>query len=151
MALIFGTTWMVNSVVISGVLIMILLGNFVASRVRFRKLHGIFAALVASLILNYVFPFQMLLSLNAPERALIAGAIMSLPILFASLLFILTFARTSHSHAALGSNLFGAILGGMCECASFVVGLNALGIIAIVFYCGSFFSLWRRDEVRLRG
>ncbi|MDH3428338.1 MAG: hypothetical protein OEM23_07875, partial [Gemmatimonadota bacterium] len=151
-ALILGTTWHVNAIVITGVLTMILLGNLTAAKLRFRSLTGIYLALAASIVLNYLFPFESLLPFPAWMKAIIAGAIMSLPIFFASLVFILTFAGTERSGAALGSNLFGAILGGMFESASFWLGINALGMIALAFYAGSLLYLGRKGvSTRIRG
>ena len=64
-------------------------------------------------------------------------------------MFSQTFAAAPKSGLALGSNLLGAIVGGACESASFVVGLNALGMLALLFYAGSFAVLVLGGRMRL--
>jgi hypothetical protein len=148
MALLFGTTWIVSSVVISGVLTMILLANLVASKLALRSLLGPFAWLAAALLLNVWFPFGALLGLDAPLRVFVAGLIMSLPIFFAGLIFIVAFAREERAHHALASNLIGAIAGGVCESLSLVVGINALGLLALAFYL---LALWSSQRAAHAG
>lgn len=149
MALLFGTTWFVTSVVISAVLVMILLANLTAARLRIRSLLPVYAALFLALVLNLAFPFRHLLALGALPRGVIAGFVMGLPIFFAGLVFILTFAREEHPGGALGANLLGAIAGGACECLSFIIGLNALGLVAMLFYACSLGYLFRHGRCRL--
>lgn len=147
MALIFGTTWFVNSIVFSSVLGMILLANLFAAKVKQPPLALIYALLAASLVLNYVFPLDLLLPLQPVLRGLAAGSLMSLPIFFAGVIFIRTFSCADATAAALGSNLFGALLGGLCESLSFVIGLKALALVALVFYLGSFVLLRRQGPL----
>ena len=146
LALIFGTTWFVNSIVISAVLTMILLANMVAARFKLGGLPWMYGVLAGSLLLNYFFPFELLLPLAPVLKALLAGAIMGLPIFFAGLVFIKTFAREKYSAPALGANLFGSLVGGLCESFSFLVGINALGLIALTFYLGSLLIIMRKAK-----
>ena len=74
---------------------------------------------------------------------------MSVPVFFAGLIFSLLFKRTADARAALGSNLMGAIAGGVSESLSFVIGINALGAVALLFYAGSAAWLARRGRLRL--
>jgi len=149
MALLFGTTWVVNSIVISGILTMILLSNFVAAKFVFPSLLPLFALLALSLLLNVVFPFHALLPWSPAPRGAAATLIMCLPIFFAGLIFILTFARHDEPHAALASNLLGAIAGGFAESFSFVIGINHLGLVALMLYSLSFLILLRGRRLRL--
>ncbi len=135
MALLFGTTWVVNSIVITGILVMILLANLIAARSRQpSSLVPLFALLLGALLVSYFFPLQQLLILDAVPRGLIAIAVMATPILFAGLIFISVFRNESRPHAALASNLLGAIVGGLSEVLSFIIGINTLGLIAVGFY-----------------
>lgn len=137
MALVYGNTWQVNAVVISSVLVMILLANVAASRSSGRLLLPAYLGLTASLLVSYFLPTRELLSLASAPRLLAVGLIVGLPIFFAGIIFALSFRSFQAPDVALGSNLLGAIAGGACESASFVVGLNALALLALVFYLGS--------------
>ncbi|HVN76231.1 MAG TPA: methyltransferase domain-containing protein [Thermoanaerobaculaceae bacterium] len=144
MALVFGNTWVVNAIVISSVLVMILLANLAAPRFSDRALVPAFGCLFASLAVSYLFPTRALLEVEGVARWAAAGALVGLPILFAGLIFALTFRSVSEAGLALGSNLLGAIIGGACESASFLVGLNALVLLALLLYAGSFVTLLLR-------
>ncbi len=147
MALLFGTTWIVNSIVITGILAMILIANLIAARVK-RPLAAapLFALLLGSLLVSYFFPLQLLLGLGAITRGLVATTVMALPVLFAGLIFISIFRTEKRPHAALASNLLGAIVGGLSEALSFIIGVNSLGLIAIGFYLLAFIIAKRRAQ-----
>ncbi len=150
LALLFGTTWFVNAVGISAVLAMILLANLIVERIRVRSLLPVYALLAASVVLNLLFPFSALLKLSMMAKALVAGAVMGLPILFAGIVFARVFAQSADPGLALGSNLLGALVGGCCESLSFVTGINALGFLVLAFYLGSLVLLRRRGWGALR-
>lgn len=134
LALVFGNTWEVAAVVISSILVMILLANLVAARCRGRHLPAAYCGLVLTLLISYLLPTGRLLALPSGVRLIAAGSLVGLPILFSGTVFALTFRAFRSPDLALGSNLLGAIVGGMCESASFVVGLNALALVALAFY-----------------
>jgi len=134
MALLFGTTWIVNSIVITGILVMILIANLIALKINIRSLYPLYFALFCSLVLNLLFPFNTLLTLTPLARGIVASSGMCLPILFAGLVFIVTFKREKYPNIALASNLLGAIVGGFFESLSFVFGINSLGWVAFSFY-----------------
>jgi spermidine synthase len=145
MALLFGTTWFVNSVALSAVLGMILIANVIVARFKIRPLvlGPAFLCLAVALILNRVFPFAVLLGLSPIAKALAAGVIMGLPVLFSGVIFAALFADVAEPGLALGANLLGAILGGAFESLSFVTGISALALVALLFYVGAFVA-WRR-------
>jgi spermidine synthase len=137
MALLFGTTWLVNAIVLSAIMIMILLANAVAPRLNARRLAWAYAALFASLLLSYAWPAASLLALSGATKVVASGALLTLPVFFAGLIFVTTFAACPHPGAALGANLFGALLGGALESTSFVIGVGALALLALALYGGS--------------
>ena len=149
MALLFGNTWKVSATVIASILFMALAANAVASRVPRRVLPFVYAALAASIVGSYNLSMAGALALPPAPRLLLAGTVMALPVFFAGIVFSQTFAAAPKSGLALGSNLLGAIVGGACESASFVVGLNALGMLALLFYAGSFAVLVLGGRMRL--
>ncbi len=143
MALLFGTTWFVNSVALSAVLGMILIANIIVVRLRIRALGPVFVCLALALVLNRVFPFAVLLGLTPFAKGMAAGVIMGLPVLFSGIIFAALFADAREPGRALGANLLGTIVGGACESLSFVTGISALALVALLFYIGAFVA-WRR-------
>ncbi len=134
LALFFGTTWIVNSIVISAVLVMILLSNFAAERWP-RARYGLFyALLLLSILLIYIFPVDRLFLRSELAKGAAVGGLFCLPVFFAGLIFITSFRATPHKDAAFGANLLGAILGGFLEGVSFVTGMRFLLLLAAGLY-----------------
>jgi len=92
LALIFGSTWMVNSVVFSAVLMMILLANLLAGRLSFLSFTSLYLGLFATLLFNYFFSFDTLNQFEWNIRVLSGGFIIGLPLFFAALIFAKAFA-----------------------------------------------------------
>src|SRR5213076_1024304 len=67
-ALLFGTTWFVNSLVFTGILIAVYLAIEVARRSELGPPWRLYAALIGVLALAWLVPTDALLSLNAPLR-----------------------------------------------------------------------------------
>jgi hypothetical protein len=136
-ALLFGATWTVNTLAISAVLIMILCSNWVAMRRPSAALRPYYVGLFVSLALNFVVPLDVFAALPAVPKAVLASAFLALPIFFAGLVFSTRFGRTSDTAGALASNLLGAVVGGIAECLSFVVGIHGLLVVAALLYAAS--------------
>jgi SAM-dependent methyltransferase len=141
LALLWGNTWIVNGVVVSAILLMILVANLVAIGASRRWLAPAYLGLGIGLLANFAIPTSAFLSLTGLLRVLLVGTAVGLPLFFAGLIFAITFRPVSKPNMALGSNLLGAIVGGACESLSFVVGLKALALVALVFYAASAVTL----------
>ena len=63
MALLFGSTWVINSVVFAAILVMILLSNLFVLTYRPRRLWPFYALLTATLLVNVLVPMSYFLSL----------------------------------------------------------------------------------------
>ena len=134
MALLFGSTWVVNAVVFSGVLVMALLANEVVARVRPRRLAPWFVGLLVSVVLLWAVPLAALNRFGLLERGVLGGVLNGLPVGFAGVIVSMRLARAPDSSAALGSNLLGSVLGGCLEYLSMRVGLQALVVLALALY-----------------
>jgi len=133
-ALLFGTTWFVNALVFIGVLLSVLLAIFVAKRVTIRKPVMLYPVLFASLALGWAIPGSALLELSSVPRFVAAVTIAFLPIFTANLIFAERFRDTGDSTAAFGANLLGAMVGGLLEYSSLVLGYrNLLVVVAAVY------------------
>jgi SAM-dependent methyltransferase len=134
MALLFGTTWLVNSIVVSGLLALIVLANGAAALLPRLPLRAAYAALLVAIAVSWLVPPRARFFESAALRALVATLVLCLPVFFAGVVFIRTFAAAGYKGEALGSNLIGALAGGVLESLSFWTGLRALLVIALVLY-----------------
>ncbi len=133
-ALLFGTTWLVNALVILGVLLAVLLAIEVTRRLRLPPLPWLYGLLFVSLAVAWWVPQESLLSLSVVPRFLAAAALAFAPVFTANLVFAERFRETASASTALGVNLLGAMLGGVLEYAALLVGYRALLVIATVAY-----------------
>jgi len=134
MALLFGSTWLVNSVVFFAILVMILASNLYVLALKPRKLWPYYSFLVASLAINIVVPMSKFLALPGWEEVAASCVVVFVPIFFAGIVFGTLFRDSSQPDIDFGSNIAGAILGGLSESLSLVVGFNYLLAIAVAFY-----------------
>ena len=147
MALLFGTTWVVNSITISGLLALIVGANLLERAGLRMPTPVVYLGLFATILIAYFVPVSSLLSESFVMK--IAGAILVLcsPVFFASILFIRTFAAARFSGAALGSNLLGSLVGGLLESLSMWIGLRSLLVLALGLYVAAYlFSLRRQTS-----
>lgn len=134
MALLFGSTWIVNSIVFFAILVMILASNLFVLAFKPKKLWPYYVFLVASLAINIVVRMSKFLALPGWEKVTISCVVIFIPIFFAGIVFGTLFRDSSQPDIDFGSNIAGAILGGLCESLSLVVGFNYLLTIAVVCY-----------------
>jgi SAM-dependent methyltransferase len=146
MALLFGSTWIVNSVVFLAVLLMILLANLWTIRARPVRLWPYYAGLLMTLALNVVVPLDFFLGMNRSIQVLGSCILVFTPIFFAGVVFAASFKRTTQPDRAFGSNIAGAMLGGLAEYSSMLLGFQYVVLVAILFYAVSAIGLRRADD-----
>jgi hypothetical protein len=144
LSLLFGSTWIVNTSVFGGVLVMVLAANAVAARTGRYRRELWYAMLALSLIALWVLPLNPLFEFDLTSRAAIAGLAVAVPIFFAGIIFSSELRSRSDAAAALGSNLCGAVVGGLLENLSMLTGLKAVVMLALVFYLTSMLVAVRR-------
>ena len=86
-ALLFGTTWFVNSLVFAGVLVAVYLAVETARWVRLPPPAVLYGALIAALGVAWIVPQESLLGLPAVPRFLAASALAFAPVFLANLIF----------------------------------------------------------------
>jgi SAM-dependent methyltransferase len=141
--LLFGSTWLVNSLVFFGVLLVVLIANLLASRFKFTKMWILYGLLFLSLAANFVIPLKIFLIENLTLRYLLATLFLFSPIFFANLIYSTIFRDTKQANVAFGANLLGTVVGGSVEYFSLLVGYQALVLLAGLFYFVAFFFLQR--------
>ena len=144
MALLVGTTWVVNSIVVSGLLLLIVAANLVYQRFPSVPVGFAYVDLLVSLLVSFVVPLEVLFFESLWVRAIASMMVLCMPVFFAGIVFVSSFARAHFQGRALGSNLFGSLAGGLPESVSLWFGLKLLIVLAAIIYAGSALSLLPR-------
>jgi hypothetical protein len=142
LALLFGSTWQVSSIVISAVLVMILLSNLYVLAVKPRRTGIYYGLLFAGLAVNLAAPMTRFLALPDLPRVVVSCAVVFLPVFFAGIVFATAFRDSGQPDVDLGSNIAGVVLGGLSENLSLIVGFDGLILVAFGFYLLSFPPAW---------
>ena len=137
-ALLFGTTWFVNSLVFVGILLAVYLAIEVARRIELGPPWRLYAALLVALAVAWLVPPDLLLGLTVVPRFIVAIVVAFAPVFLANLLFASRFRDVASSNLAFATNLLGAMLGGVLEYAALVTGYRALLIVIALLYAGAF-------------
>jgi SAM-dependent methyltransferase len=134
MALLFGSTWVVNSFVFAAILAILLASNILVLLFRIRNLSISYVLLAACLLLNSYVPMSYFLDLPGSLRAPVSCLVVFIPLLFAGVIFAASFRDSIRPDVDMGSNIAGVILGGLSENLSLVIGFNHLLLVALAFY-----------------
>ena len=137
-ALLFGTTWLVNSLVFAGILLAVLLAVEVARRARLPRREVLYVLLAAALALAWLIPPDKLLSLSVIPRFLAAVGLAFAPVFLANLIFAQRFRDVGTSTVAFGANLLGAMLGGVLEYTAIMFGYRNLLVVVAILYALAF-------------
>jgi hypothetical protein len=103
-------------------------------RFELRETRGFYILLFLSLIISYFVPIRTFLGLPDTLRTVVVSLEQAIPLFFASIIFAIRFQGVTSIAVALGSNLFGGVLGGLTEYASLALGIRSLYLFALVFY-----------------
>jgi hypothetical protein len=133
-ALLFGTTWIVNAFVFVGVLLAVLAAIETARLFPRAPRLLLYALLLGALALAWSVPPESLLGLSFWPRLASAIALAFVPIFLANLIFAQRFAEVETPTTAFGANLIGAMVGGLLEYSSLIVGYRALIPLVGVLY-----------------
>jgi hypothetical protein len=140
LALLFGTTWFVNSLAISGVLVMALLANLYVLKMKTVDLRWVYFLLFASLLFGYFFPLARLAGYSNLIKGMIGITILSLPLLFSGIIFSESLRRYGETSRPIAYNFSGSAVGGVLEYASIWWGIKSLYLVAVFLYIGAFLT-----------
>jgi SAM-dependent methyltransferase len=143
MALLFGGTWIVNSVVIFAVLVMILGANLFVFAVKPERLGPYYAGLLVSLIISALVPMEYFLGMDRAAQIAGSSLLAFVPILFAGVIFAVSFSRVIEPDKAFGANIAGAMFGGLAEYSSMLLGFQYLLFVAVALYALSLAGMRR--------
>lgn len=145
--LLFGSTWLVNSLVFIGMLLAVLLAIWINQKWRVRIFPAVIL-LLAALIINYALPLDKFLLPNFWIRYGLATLIFFSPVLLANIIFSTLFKKIKGAADNFGANLLGAFFGGMCEYLSLILGYHNLILLAVIFYILAFRFILRRVKTQ---
>jgi Spermine/spermidine synthase domain len=148
LSLLFGSTWVVNTAVFGGILIVALAANHFVARGKAKEGLFWFVPLFLALGLLWILPVARLNALPMLARGLLGGVAVVLPVGFAGIIVSQRLAKSENPTASLGSNLIGAVLGGCLEYFSMVFGLRALILFAAFFYLAAMIATVRSRTER---
>ena len=139
-ALFFGSTVTVISVTIAAILLAILIANLLVYKFDIQGTRSSYPLLFVTLAILYSLPLEAFLGLSWATKVIIAIVLISAPIFFAAIIFGTYFARSKQIDIDLGSNILGAVLGGVGEYASMSLGFSALYLISLLAYLIAYFA-----------
>lgn len=142
LSLLFGGTWLVNSVVIGSFLAMALVANALAGRFRVPVIV-MYGILVTLLTLDFWFPYSSISGLSPGFKFMVGAGWAALPVFFSGIVFSSSLQRFGRPAEALGVNLFGAVLGGLLENAVMIGGTPILKGLALLMYAASAVALFK--------
>lgn len=133
-SLLFGSTWIVNSLVFFAILASVLAAIAVNARFPIRDARLLYAALFGVLAIGYLAPPDSLLLEPAWLRYAVAGGLTFAPVFVANLVFSRSFRDTRTADMAFASNLLGAMVGGAVEYLALITGYQALLLVVAGLY-----------------
>src|SRR5258707_9324435 len=133
-SLLFGRTWLVNSLVFFAILSSVLLAILVNRRFKFKRIGVFYLLLFGVLLLNILLPPDALLLSNPIFRYILASVLAFAPVFLANIIFTNSFRDSETADIAFASNLLGIMVGGGMEYFSMLIGYRLLLIPVIVFY-----------------
>jgi SAM-dependent methyltransferase len=133
-AVVLGSTWEVNAVIISGVLIMVLCANGIVAASRRLPVKPIYGVLLLTALGLYFVDLARFAHLPYAIKALLVGGLTTLPMLFSGMVFARSFTLAARKDHALGANLIGAMVGAVLQSVSFIGGVRLLLLLVAGLY-----------------
>jgi SAM-dependent methyltransferase len=143
-ALLWGSTWVVASLAILSVLTMALIANYVVSRIEITRPWVVGALLIALLAANYIIPIGRIGFESRAVESIFYGVLVFSPIFCAGLLFGSAIKHSASLSRDYGTNLLGAMVGGVGEYLSLLTGFRILLLLIALCYLGALVA--RRSE-----
>jgi spermidine synthase len=145
-AVVLGNTWYVNAVIIAGILCLALVANVIAACWPRLPLGPVYVLLCGSSVALYFVDLSRFAFLPFASKAVLVGVLTSLPVLFSGIVFIRSFAAAREKDLALGANLIGALVGGLLQSVTFLIGIRALLLLVAALYTAAYLTRPTRKE-----
>ncbi len=133
MNLLFGATWRTSAIVFASLLFALLVSTLAAARRRVDARYAL-AGVIVSLLIVALLPLRTLAPAAELPRILFALVVCGVPVSCAGLAFAARFGARNDANTAFGWNVIGAVVGGVLELSSMLIGLHALFFLAALLY-----------------
>jgi SAM-dependent methyltransferase len=133
LALLFGSTWVVNIAVISAFLFMALVANALVERTRVNT-RWCYLALLLVVFSGTALPYFGRIAPVLAGRVVLTTLWTALPVFFSGLIFSSALQKSNSPAHALAMNLLGAVIGGVLENAVMIGGSVLVGVLACAVY-----------------
>ena len=140
LALYYGSTWIVISIVIAAILIMAFMANLIVYKIGTPSTIKTYSFLFLSLLCGLLFTIIDIEYLPRNISTILMTSILTLPIFFSGFAFSNELRKTSSLPIAFSSNILGAMMGGFLEYNSMYFGFRSLYIFALLMYMIAFIS-----------
>lgn len=137
-ALLFGSTGTVVALVLGSILAAGLLANLAVHLFSIRSVKVPYALLFSTIAALYFVPLDAFMTLPWWGRLGVSAFLIGAPLFFAAIIFAVSFSASTRMNTDFGSNIIGAVVGGMSEYLSMAFGFKALYIIALSAYIIAF-------------
>ena len=134
LALVYGSTWFVTSIVIAAIITLALLANLLVIKKGSPSPVVAYGLLFLSLIGGFAMTQSSLSGLGPLMEPLVMTLILTLPLFFSGFAFSAELNRCPSIAAALASNLLGGMVGGFIEYNSLYLGYRSLYLFALAMY-----------------
>ena len=134
LAKIYGSTWVVVSVVITSILSMAYLANLMIIKNVQISVNKIYFFLIISIFLTYLTTYINFYNYPTIFLKFLIPFILTFPVFFSGLAFSKELVSYGSIANALSCNVLGALVGGLLEYNSMFFGFKFLYILAIIFY-----------------
>ncbi len=134
LSLLFGATWIVNSVVFFTVLVLAFIANLIVLKFKMKQVVIPFIGLLVALILDFYFVVPAQTQMSMLELSALSAVVTCLPVLFGSIIFSILLGRSADPVRAMGANALGLAFGGLLENISMFSGIKSLSLVALVCY-----------------
>jgi SAM-dependent methyltransferase len=138
LALFFGSTWIVNCVAITFILVVLMAANLFIVKIEVTRLTPYYLALILCLVGIYLIPW-LRFSFSSRLAGVLFATAYSVPLFFGGIVFTESFRRARGTSECFGANILGAVAGGLAQNLSFIIGMKALLLTAAVFYAAAAF------------
>jgi hypothetical protein len=155
-SVVLGNTWLVNAIIITGVLVMVLIANAIVIKWPRIPVAPVFGILIATVLGLYFVDLARFAFMDPVPKAILVGGLTTLPMVFSGIVFARAFAESPHKDHALGANLLGALVGAILQSLSFLFGIKALLLVVAGFYVAALLTrpgsirIERRESVAVR-
>lgn len=133
-SVVLGNTWETNAVIVSGVLVMALLANWIVYKFPRMQISAVYMLLITIALTLYFVDLAQFAFLPHAAKILVVGGLTTLPMIFSGIIFIQSFASVGGKDEALGANMVGSLMGALIQSVTFVVGIKALLLIVAGLY-----------------